>query len=335
MKNVLLPNPGVRIIRLIALLMLITMTAESQTTLPGNILDKSKIRILITDSGLGGLSVAAGIDSMLSARKAFERAEIIFCNALPESNFRYNQLPDADSKARVFSSVLSKMDSLFRPDVILIACNTLSVVYPLTAFSRTARTPVIGIVECGTEVLLDSLRANPGSVAAILGTETTIQSKAHENALFAEGIAAERITTQSFPNLESEIQTQPDGDMTANLIEFFLDEMKEKFSVPGNDKFFAALCCTHYGYAAPLFANKLKTVTPHPVIINPNSIMIRLFDNAGKPNVKKTKVTVSVFSQAPVSPEEADAIGRLITRTSEKTAKALKKYTRLRGVFAS
>lgn len=292
---------------------------------------RDSVRILVTDSGLGGYSVAAGIDSCLSENKYFKQAHIIFCNALPNSNFRYNELPDAQSKAIVFSEVLSKMQQKFHPDAILIACNTLSVVYPLTAFARTSTVPVIGVVELGVAAISDSLRSHPGSSVIILGTETTVQSGAHRELLLKKNIADNYIITQACPNLESEIQVSPGSDMVSGLIEFYLDDMP--IPVNTGNKIFAALCCTHYGFSKALFQNKLSSLFKAAIIINPNDEMIKLFSFPDSQHADFSSTSIAVYSQAKFSNEEKSAIGALIAPVSQKAYKALEAYTQLEGIF--
>ena len=108
---------------------------------------RQHLKVLVTDSGLGGLSVCGDLERKALARKAFESVEIVFCNALPEANLGYNNLDTPQRKARVFSDALGGMVKWYEPDIVLIACNTLSVVYPDTDISRTLKMPVVGIVD--------------------------------------------------------------------------------------------------------------------------------------------------------------------------------------------
>lgn len=72
------------------------------------------------------------------------------------------------------------MEEKYVPDLILIACNTLSVVYPHTEFSKNTKTKVLGIVEFGVEQVLEELKKNPDYDVIITGTNTTIESRDHE-----------------------------------------------------------------------------------------------------------------------------------------------------------
>ena len=297
------------------------------------LMKKDSVRILVTDSGLGGYSVAAGIDSVLTANRTFKYASVIFCNALPRANFRYNELPDAQSKADIFSSVLNKMQEMFSPDIILIACNTLSVVYPLTEFAKQGNTPVVGIVELGVKAITDSLSINPNASVIIMGTETTIQSEAHKQLLTKNNLAEERVITKSFPNLESEIQVDPTNDMVGNLIEYYLDELPMQSKEETENKIFAALCCTHYGFAKSAFENKLNSKYKHACIINPNDDMIKLFNFPDAPAYNESKVAIHVYSQPIISEDEKSGIGKFINTVSPKARKALEIYTKLNAAF--
>ena len=52
------------------------------------LLNKKKITIVITDSGLGGISILAGIEAKLKETRSFEEVNLIFFNALPRKRHR-------------------------------------------------------------------------------------------------------------------------------------------------------------------------------------------------------------------------------------------------------
>ncbi len=110
---------------------------------------KDSITVLVIDSGLGGLSVSADIDHRARRTSCYRSIDLVFANALPDAARGYNTMPSMNEKAAVFSEALRGMVAKIHPDAILIACNTLSVVYPHTAFARTADIPVVGIVDIG------------------------------------------------------------------------------------------------------------------------------------------------------------------------------------------
>ena len=156
-------------------------------------MNRAMPHVVITDSGLGGISVCAEIDRGL--RRNGTGARITYFNALPRNGFGYNDLPDISSRAAAFNPALECMAS-FDPDMILIACNTLSVVYPHTGFSRKTRIAVSGIIEVGVDLFCENLSAEPASSIALFGTRTTIEAGVHRARLSAGGTrpgsAAER-----------------------------------------------------------------------------------------------------------------------------------------------
>ncbi len=91
--------------------------------------ERPEVTIVVTDSGLGGLSVVADLASRLPASGIVRSARIVFVNALLDDAIGYNDLRDEADKVRVFDAALAAMESRFRPDLILVACNTLSVFY--------------------------------------------------------------------------------------------------------------------------------------------------------------------------------------------------------------
>ncbi len=291
------------------------------------ILNLNKITIVITDSGLGGMSVCAGIEEKIRENKSFEEANLIFFNALPQKGLGYNSMSKFETKAKVFHQALVSMEKNFSPNLILIACNTLSIVYPHTKFSKVSITPVLGIVEFGTEMILREYIKNVKSTVMILGTQTTINSEVHKNRLIAKGIDSDRIICQSFPNLESEIQDSPDSDTVKELIKLYLSEAVEKLK-SNDEKIIAALCCTHYGFSSEIFASTLKKlIGSNSVILNPNELMINSIIVKGNQNkVEKSRINVRVVSRAIIDEDEKQSIRGLINSYAPLSASALMNY---------
>ncbi len=291
------------------------------------ILNKKKITIVITDSGLGGLSVCAGIEDKLKQTASFEEVNLIYFNALPEKGKGYNSMPSAEVKADVFNQALISMEKKFSPDIILIACNTLSVVYPLTQFARTSHTPVLGIVDFGVSMILSELKKNAEGEVLILGTPTTIKSGSHKRKLIENGVDEKNIIAEPCPNLESEIQDDPKSQAVEELINACLNEALEK-SNKVNEPIFTALCCTHYGFSMEIFQSALKKITTREsIILNPNELMINsIILDAYKNRFPNSTINVQVVSRAVINDNEKEAIGGLIKSFAPLSASALNNY---------
>jgi glutamate racemase len=291
------------------------------------ILNKKKIKIVVTDSGLGGMSVCAGVEEKLKEVKSFEEVELIFFNALPEKGSGYNSLPSTERKAEVFNEALLSMEEKYSPDIILIACNTLSVVYPYTKFSVESKTPVLGIVDFGVEMIINEAIKNEKSEVILFGTQTTIKSESHKNKLIESGINEKRIVSQACPGLETEIQNAPGAESTTGMLELYVYEATGNLTSE-DSPVYAALCCTHYGFALDAFQKSLNESANREVkVLNPNSAMINamvLDDNTDKYNDMKIKV--SVVSRAVISENEIESIGNIIKPYAPLSSTALSKY---------
>ncbi len=290
------------------------------------ILSKDSITILVTDSGLGGMSVCAGIENKLREIKSFKEVNLIYFNALPEKGKGYNQMPSLEIKAEVFNKALISMEEKFKPDLIMIACNTLSVVYPHTEFSRTAKTPVLGIVDFGVSMILSEIK-NSSSEIIILGTPTTINAGAHKQKLVENGVSESKIIAQACPNLESEIQENPHSQSVITLIEKYLGEAVQNLH-DSNEQIIAALCCTHYEFSKDIFQSVFDNLTNRKVmILNPNELMIDAIvmeENVNKFNT--CNLRVRVVSRALINDNEKLAISSLIKSSAPLSAAALESY---------
>ncbi|HET6375838.1 MAG TPA: aspartate/glutamate racemase family protein, partial [Methylocella sp.] len=119
-------------------------------------------KILIFDSGLGGLTVYA------EAAKLIRGAHFVY--AADNAAFPYGELGEDALVARVLT-VIERLSALFSPDAIVIACNTASTVtlphlracFPGTPFVGTvpAIKPAASLSRSG----LISVLATPGTVA--------------------------------------------------------------------------------------------------------------------------------------------------------------------------
>ncbi|MDQ3279984.1 MAG: hypothetical protein M3Q69_01060, partial [Acidobacteriota bacterium] len=123
------------------------------------------MHILITDSGVGGLSVVAYAERFVRTHGVHEPVHFTFANAAPANDYGYNSMRSREEKIETFDRFLRNVNARFEPDSIYVACNTLSVLLPDTPFFTNAPVPVQGIVETGATLLVRELEADPRSVA--------------------------------------------------------------------------------------------------------------------------------------------------------------------------
>ncbi|MEZ4999725.1 MAG: aspartate/glutamate racemase family protein [Bacteroidales bacterium] len=217
-----------------------------------NVYRKDSITVVITDSGLGGLSVMNYLAARLEQAGSFSEVNLIFVNALFDKETGYNTLQTREEKVSTFNRVLESIGRVYKPDVILIACNTLSVIYRDTQFANSSDIPIIGIVEPGVELILSKLVPDAGSSVIIMGTETTISEGTHRRELLENNIEEERIVTEPCPQLQSYIEEDPESEMVEMLISFYVNEALQK-TRQREDKIYLSLNCSHFGYSLPLW----------------------------------------------------------------------------------
>ena len=294
------------------------------------------VTILVTDSGLGGLSVAADVASRLSESGIFSSARIVFFNSLFHNESGYNSLNSEKEKARIFDRALYAMHRKFDPDLLLIACNTLSVVYENTRFSRKPLFPVVGIVETGVDAIARRFDDHPGETAMLFATKTTIASEAHKKRLIARGYPAEQIIGQPCHKLAGSIERGYDSEETQAFVEQYVNEAIDQLA-DQETPIFISFNCTHYGYIADQFREAFGARGfPGIAVIDPNPEMA---DFIFRPQVKNrypgTNVTVEVVSKTEISETRSRSLGSLLESVSQETAAALVNYKLDPGLFRS
>jgi len=293
-----------------------------------------KKTILVTDSGLGGLSVFTDIAAGLAKASLWPKVAMIYFNAWPEQTRGYNHQPDMSVKARVFNNALEAMNA-YEPDMILIACNTLSVIYPFTGFSRTTAIPVTGIVDHGIEMIAQALESEPESCVIIFGTPTTADAGSHALGLIKKGIAKQRIISQGCVNLAGKIERNPFGHEVEQMVR---ENVVQSVQRCGKNfkKVFAALCCTHFGYCKDLFKKHLEQqitaghlANGHKIgleILNPNE---RMAQNVLAPEQEKSfkaDIDMQIVSRVEWEASRIDAYEQLLQSKSQPVVLALKQY---------
>ena len=295
--------------------------------------NKRRVTILITDSGLGGISICAEIAEELMRRYMFENVSLIYFNAWPEQNRGYNRLSSTAERIQVFDSALEGMMK-FKPDFIMIACNTLSVLYHRTQFSQQVRIPVVDIVGFGVEMMANALEASLQDQAVILGTVTTIDSRVHHDQLIQRGIQPGQIISQPCDQLATEIEKEPAGPIVSEMIKTFMRQAARNID-PDSGNIYAALCCTHFAYCRELIQASLADFTQKPVtILNPNHQMAAFLSaRCREIRFSRTTVDIQVVSKIIWEERKIKSISRLIQSISAETAHALMNYTQIPNLF--
>jgi glutamate racemase len=281
--------------------------------------------LVITDSGLGGMSICAGLVRRLAQAPSGRDMAITYFNAWPEEGRGYNRIPDLEGRVRVFDQALAGMER-FHPDLILIACNTLSTLYTRTAFHRAGRVPVVDIIGFGLDLILEHWRRRPDSRILLLGTKTTIETGVHAEGLRAEGVSGDRILAQPCDGLATQIEQGPGSALVQAMIDQYVDQAAAK--CPDRDTpLLAALCCTHFGYSLPAFRRSLEAKFTGPVsVLDPNQLMAERLPLESGEAQEPGKLELQVVSRVVWSGQTVQAISRALEPVSPLAARALRHY---------
>ena len=286
------------------------------------------MHILITDSGVGGLSVCAYAERFVRLHGFEEPVRLTFANAAPANHYGYNSMKSKEEKLETFDRFLRNVTSRFAPDSIYVACNTLSVLLPQTHYWANAAIPVRGIVETGLELLLGELESDPQSVVVLFGTPTTIEAGTYPRLLMERGVEERRIISQACPGLADTISEDREGSRTASEIRGWVHKATEKLS-EGGTTCLAYLACTHYGYRRELFAEAFAEEGVPARVLNPNERAVDdLFGPEGpaRRDGKVRDATVELITRYRLPETTVETLTWFLSEISPRTVEALQKF---------
>lgn len=241
-------------------------------------LKKRNINILVVDSGIGGISIANQLYNFFVDNRYFENVNIIYSDAR-FNKYGYNSMQSNDQKINVFSERLNYLYQVLKPDIIFVACNTLSVLLNQTNFFKKCTIPIIDILQSGLNIMLQSLFEN--KMLFILGTKTTIQNNFYKSTLIQYGFDNKMIINQLCPNLAKYIESSDHTQYFLNEnIRWLTNRIIEKKNNENIKQFTVSFNCTHYYYVINKFKNQFDKIGYKNIkYICPNKNMIYSLTN--------------------------------------------------------
>jgi len=288
--------------------------------------------ILITDSGVGGLSVCAYAEAFLRTNGVAEPTRLTYVNASAENDFGYNALSSRQKKLEHFDRFLHIVADKYSPDLIYVACNTLSVLLPETGFFAAGKVPVKGIVETGVNRLIRDLGTPPGRDVMIFGTVTTIEAQTYPTMLIKRGIQEKHIISQACPGLCDTISEDRSGGQAGMEIERYVRAALEK-SQGKLETCLAFLACTHYGYRKELFAAAFKKAGIQAEVLNPNEFAIDDLLGNGGGKLPESAIEVEFVTRYRIPETALETISFFLDNVSPKTIRAFQNYTYAPDLF--
>lgn len=204
-----------------------------------------KGRVLVFDSGMGGLTVAREIMGLAPSLSVNYAADSEF--------FPYGDKSDEALRARV-PRVAKALCEASRPDVFVIACNTASTL-ALEAVRDVLDIPVIGTVPA---IKPAAARSKTG-VIGLLATPGTVRRE-YTARLIEDFASQTRVIMHGSVDLVHLAERQAAGE--AISLEAFRAAQAPLFEADGGDEIdTVVLACTHF----PLIRGELAATVPHPV----------------------------------------------------------------------
>jgi glutamate racemase len=234
-------------------------------------------RLLVFDSGIGGLSVAAEI------RRERPTDEIAY--VADDAGFPYGAWEDAALCDRVVGLMAKHIERL-RPDAVVIACNTAStlVLPPLRARFDI---PFVGTVPA----IKPAAERTKSGIVSVLGTEGTIRRDYTRGLIdsFAKDCHVRLVGSGSLAaHAEAEMRGEPvdDAAILAEIAPAFIEKGGRRTDI-------VVLACTHY----PFLLRRFERLAPWPVVwIDP------------APAIARRVVAVTGPQDAGVSPGKGNAL---------------------------
>jgi glutamate racemase len=203
-------------------------------------------RILVFDSGVGGLSV---FDAIAASGHALELDYVADNAWLP-----YGLKTDAELRARV-PALLASLTGQWAPDLVVLACNTASTI-ALDHVRSALAVPVVGVVP----PIKPAAALTRTGVVGLLATPATVE-RAYTDQLIAEFAADKRVVRFGSAALVEAAEAKLRGETPdADAITEAIDGL---FAAPeGGDIDVVALACTHF----PLLMAELAAAAPRDCV---------------------------------------------------------------------
>lgn len=242
------------------------------------------MKVGVFDSGIGGLTV---VKSLLQNR-LFE--EIVYFGDTARVPYGIKD------KSTIIRYAIEAVEFFknFELDLIVVACNTVSA-HALNEMREVSECPVIGVVEAGILATANALGSKESSIL-IIGTKATINSKAYEIGLRAEGFVnlQAKATGLFVPIVEEEIY---EGEILEATFRYYFGDIEKPEAI--------ILGCTHF----PLIADAIKNYfSKETILIHSGDAIVEQLQKEFALDTKYETTKLEFFASE--NPESLKAIGK-------------------------
>ena len=295
-------------------------------------LEKAKKRgdltVATLDSGHGGLWVSAGIQTQLE-HGPFKKLTNVFVNVQVAPEIGVNRLPTLADKAAYLDAQIRNTLSGHRPDFVILACHTLSLIYPHTEHAKMYAsktnpgnmTPVLDINRVSAEMMVRAMRDTPEAQMIMMATPTVVESGHFQNALKSRRVDPGRMIASSNINLLTSSQNDPSGHATSVLVG---QQVKQVLATAKDMRapLLLALNCSQYALIASVIHDAFIQRGANVKLINPQvALMHELFGDVAKAN-HTLSTEIHIRTQVPVP----NSLAELLSHASTTVAHAARQF---------
>ena len=203
--------------------------------------------ILFFDSGVGGLSVLA------ETRKLLPNAPVVY--VADNGGFPYGTKTEMEVATRV-CAVLGRLSERYRPQLVVIACNTASTI-ALAHVRAVLEVPVVGTVPA----VKPAAAASRSGVIGVLGTQATVRQP-YVDRLVEEFASGMTVLRHGSAALVEAAEARLRGQAVDPAL--YASEMAALIGQPGGERMDAVvLACTHF----PLLREELAAAASQPLAL--------------------------------------------------------------------
>ncbi|CCJ07962.1 glutamate racemase [Methylocystis sp. SC2] len=203
-------------------------------------------KLLIFDSGLGGLTVFA------ETVKLRPHADYLYC--ADDAGFPYGSWKEPELVERVME-LMERLIAEHAPDIVVIACNTASTIVLHSLRVHWPALPFVGTVPA----IKPAAERTRSKMISVLGTQGTVARDYTQNliAQFAAHCSVTLVGSKRLASLAESYmhgESVRDADIGAEIAPCFQEEGGRRTDA-------VVLACTHY----PLLVDEFKRLAPWPV----------------------------------------------------------------------
>ncbi|UTW46150.1 glutamate racemase [bacterium SCSIO 12696] len=199
-------------------------------------------RVLVFDSGVGGLSVLAEL------RKAIPQCELVF--ACDNEAFPYGTKSETALTSRV-QAVLQALIQRLQPDVIVVACNSASTLV-LPSIRHQFNNPVVGVVPA----IKPAASISASKCIGLLATPGTVKRRYTQNLIEEFASHCQVVSVGSAELVELAELKLRGGQLPKGQLQQILEPL---FNPTELDTI--VLACTHF----PLLKEEMAALAPRPI----------------------------------------------------------------------